>query len=64
MAQTFTSVGREIRARDERGLLIQRIYVVGKRVYFVSAYVPSRLECGVEDVIKTLNTFELIEEKA
>ena len=56
--------GRELRIRDEQGLQIQRIYLVGKRMYVVSAFVPNKLECGLNDVVKTLDTFELIEENA
>ncbi|HSK62652.1 MAG TPA: hypothetical protein VK893_02385 [Pyrinomonadaceae bacterium] len=57
--------GRELRFRDERGLLIQRIYLVRKRMYLVTVFVPDRMVgCATEDVVKTLDTFELIEENA
>ncbi len=55
--------GRELRYRDERGLLIQRIYLVSKRMYLVTAFVPDRMVgCAGADVIKRLDTFEIIEE--
>lgn len=56
--------GRELRIRDEQGLQIQRIYLVGQRMYLVGAFVPKKLECGLNDVVKTLDTFELIEDNA
>ena len=57
--------GREFRYRDERGLLIQRIYLVSKRMYLVSAFVPERMAgCAGGDPVKTLDTFEIIEENA
>lgn len=57
--------GRELRYRDERGLLIQRIYFVSNRMYLVTALIPDRMVgCASEDVVKTLDTFEIIEENA
>lgn len=56
--------GRELRMRDEHGVQIHRIYLVGKRMYVVAAFVPYKLECGFDDVVKTLDSFEVIEENA
>lgn len=55
--------GRDLRIRDERGLKIQRMYYVGTRLYVITAFVPSGLQCAVDDVVKRLDTFEIIEEK-
>ena len=44
--------GREIKIRDGSGMNIQRFYLVGHRMYTVSAFVPSRFECALDSVIK------------
>lgn len=53
--------GREIKIKDGSGIDIQRFYLVGQRMYTVSGFVPSKLECALESVIKVLDSFELIE---
>ena len=53
--------GREIRIRDDKGIDIQRFYLVGQRMYEVSAFVPITLECGLDSVIKVLDSFALLE---
>lgn len=55
-------IGRELRIRKQHSLLIERIYVVDKRMYVVSAFIPDEMNCGFDDVIKTIDSFELIEE--
>ena len=54
--------GRELRIRGKHSFLIERIYVVNKRMYIVNAFVPDEMNCGLDEVIKTLDSFELIEE--
>jgi hypothetical protein len=56
--------GRELRFRDDGGLTIQRFYVAGKRLYLVAAFVPRKLDCALEHVVQTLDSFELIGEKS
>jgi hypothetical protein len=56
--------GREIRIKDGSGINIQRFYLVGQRMYTVSAFVPSKLECALESVVKVLDSFELVEDKS
>jgi len=53
--------GREIRIRDAKGIDIQRFYLVGQRMYKVSAFVPVKLECALDSVIKILDSFALLE---
>jgi hypothetical protein len=55
--------GREIRIKDGSGINIQRFYLVGQRMYTVSVFVPSRLECALQSVVKVLDSFELVEDK-
>ena len=55
--------GREIKIKDKSGINIQRFYLVGQRMYTVSAFVPSKLECALDSVIKVLDSFELVGEK-
>jgi hypothetical protein len=55
--------GREIKIRDGSGINIQRFYLVRKRMYTVSVFVPSKLECALESVVKVLDSFELVENK-
>jgi hypothetical protein len=58
-------VGRELVLRNDEGVLIRRIYLAGGRLYVVSAAVSSRLEgCALGDVVRHLDTFELLEEGA
>jgi len=56
--------GRELRFRDDTALSIQRYYVVGNRLYAVAAVVPHKLDCALERVVQTLDSFELIGEKS
>ena len=56
--------GREIRIRDDGGLNIQRWYVVGKRLYTVAAFVPRKLDCAIDGVVKVLDSFKLVGEKS
>jgi hypothetical protein len=56
--------GRELRIRNKHSLQIQRIYLVNKRLYLVNAFVPDELNCGLDDVVKTLDSFALIDETA
>ena len=53
--------GREIRIRDAKGIDIQRFYLVSQRMYKVSAFVPVKLECGLDSVIKVLDSFAVLE---
>ena len=55
--------GREIRIKDGSGTNIQRFYLVGHRMYTVSVFVPSKLECALESVVKVLDSFELVEDE-
>lgn len=55
--------GREIKIKDAKGINIARFYLVEKRLYSVSAFIPIKLECAVGDVTKTLDSFELVTEK-
>jgi hypothetical protein len=56
--------GREFRIRRKHSLDIQRIYLVNKRMYMVTAFVPDEWNCKFDDVIKVLDSFELTEENA
>jgi hypothetical protein len=55
--------GREIKIKDGSGINIQRFYLVGRRMYTVSVFVPRKLECALESVVKVLDSFELVEDK-
>ena len=54
--------GHELRIREKHSLQIERIYIVNKRLYMVHAFVPDEMNCGLDEVIKTLDSFALIEE--
>ena len=54
--------GRELRIKDKHSYRIERFYVVNKRLYMVNAFVPDELNCGLDNVLKRLDSFELIEE--
>lgn len=54
--------GREIRIRDTGGIDIERIYLVGRRMYTLSVFVPGNLECALGSVVKVLDSFALIED--
>jgi hypothetical protein len=55
--------GREIKIKDGSGINVQRFYLVGQRMYTVSVFVPSKLECALDSALKVLVSFELAEEK-
>src|SRR5688500_3816262 len=50
--------GREIKIKDRSGRNIYRAYLVGRRMYTISAFVPGRLECALPAVVKVLDSFE------
>jgi hypothetical protein len=54
--------GREIRIKDGNGINIYRAYLVGRRMYTISAFVPGKLECAMEAVVKVLDSFELVDD--
>ena len=55
--------GREIKIKDASGINLHRFYLVGQRMYTVSVFVPSKLECALDSAVKVLDSFELVEEK-
>lgn len=55
--------GREIKIKDGSGINLHRFYLVGQRMYTVSVFVPSKLECALDSAVKVLDSFELVEEK-
>ena len=54
--------GHELRFRTKHSVLIERIYLVNKRMYSVRAFVPDDWNCGFDDTMKIIDSFELIEE--
>jgi hypothetical protein len=56
--------GREIRIRTDSGLNIQRLYAVKFRLYIIAAFIPGKLNCAVDSVVKTLDTFEFTGENS
>lgn len=56
--------GREIRIKDEGGTHIQRLYLVGPRLYTLAVSVPRTLDCGLDDAINLLDTFALTGENS
>ena len=56
--------GREVKIKDDKGINLYRVYLVGNRMYTVHAFVPIGLECGLESVEKVLDSFELINDKS
>ena len=53
--------GREFRIRRKHSLEIERMYLVNDRIYIVTAFVPEEWNCGMDHVIKTLDSFELMD---
>ncbi len=51
---------RETRIKSESGININRFYLVESRLYSVSLFLPSKLECALEESTKVIDTFELI----
>lgn len=56
--------GREVRIRDDHGLTIMRFYLSGQRLYTVRVFVPRKLDCAMDGVERTLDSFKLIDEKS
>ena len=56
--------GREFRFRDDKGIDIQRYYLVGERMYIVAVYLPIKLECALQEAVEVLDSFELIHDKS
>lgn len=52
--------GRELVINDERGIYLQRFYLVGRRVYDVSALLPDRIRSMRDRAEAVLNSFKLI----
>lgn len=54
--------GRYLKVRRENSFDLSRLYLVGNRLYLVSAVVPVKLECALPGTEKTLASFELVDE--
>jgi len=56
--------GREFRVKSDAGFEVNRVYIVGNRVYVTDVIVAKSLDCKLDSAVKVLDTFEIIEENA
>ena len=54
--------GREFRIDTGGGTEIDRIYLAGNRIYFVTVFVPRSLDCKVGAAVRVLDTFEILDD--
>jgi hypothetical protein len=56
--------GREFRVKSDGGIEVNRVYIVGNRVYVTDVFIAKRLDCKLDSAVKVLDTFEISEENA